>query len=66
MKNNHKIIEAIHIDMAKQLEEIKRERIKAGKEKVNCPVGMWRYTLSITKHNLWQQIKRDIINADLT
>lgn len=48
-----------------QIMDIKKERIKIGKDKPNKITHSRRITLALTRHRLFPQIKQDIIRAEL-
>lgn len=50
----------------KELEDMKLIRIKTGKDNPLKPTKSARITLAMTRHPLFNKIKLDIINADLT
>lgn len=55
------------IDFEKELREIIKQRISLGLEQNPYkPTSTRRITLAIKRHSLWQQIKQDIIKANLT
>ncbi len=62
--SNMRIQRHISKEFAKLLDDIKRARIKMGKEVLN-PVADWRITLAMLRHPQMQIIKQDIIMADL-
>jgi hypothetical protein len=59
----HDILRRIAPSMVKELEDIKIERIKKGKD--TDKKSDRRLTIAITRHPDWPLMKKDIINAKL-
>jgi hypothetical protein len=53
------------IDFKRELDNIIKERIVRGKEKPTRHNGTRRITQAIRRHSKWNEIKLDIISADL-
>lgn len=49
----------------KEIRDMKMKRILKGKEPVDKPMRTSRLTLAMTRHRLFPQMKKDIIEADL-
>ena len=50
---------------AKEIKDMQLKRIRSGKDSPLKPMKTSRLTLAITRHQLFRQIKLDIVNADL-
>lgn len=48
-----------------EIKKIIRERVKIGKDDALKPKSVRRITRAIVKHNEWERLKREIINAEL-
>ncbi len=66
MNNRNKIINrAISIKFAQELDKIKLERVKLGRDNIKQLKSDWRLTLAIIRHPTFQQIKSDLIIEEL-
>lgn len=46
------------------IEEIRRKRIELKKDKVNAPISYEKVTNLLTRHALWKEISKGIIDAN--
>ena len=53
------------VKFVKEIREMQMKRILKGKDSVIKPVPTSRLTLAMTRHRLFPQMKKDIIEADL-
>lgn len=62
-----KISELVRIDrkLNEEIKKMQKERLEKGKDNQLKPITPRRITLAMTRHPLFQKIKKDIISADL-
>lgn len=66
MTNGSKIkLRKVSIEFAKMLDDMKKLRLKIGKDDFKTIKADWRLTLAMVRHPKFIKIKEDIINSDL-